>query len=181
MTRAEAVDDSSVHFLSLSPEVRNIIYRFAIVEDGLIVIHQQSPPPQQPGLLQVSRQIRQEAIDIYYQENLFRWRLRNYNADRYIRWCQSSLSRYLANDELCFKIVEGSKWENILQWLEADYLDIAPSLAIDENEPYGHITAVSRLFEMAHNLRMLGLSWEQVKQQLETVRLALAAVDPMWR
>ena len=177
----EAVGDFNVHFLSLPPEVRNIIYRFAVVEDEPIVLHQQSPPPQQPGLLQISRHIRQETIEIYYQENLFQWRLHNYNADRYIRWCESSRERCLANDEMYLTTVEGSKWENVLQWLEADYFDKAPSITIDEDEPYGHSTAVSRLFEMVHNLQALDLSWEQVKQQLETVRLALAAVDPLWR
>ncbi|EMC96951.1 hypothetical protein BAUCODRAFT_48719, partial [Baudoinia panamericana UAMH 10762] len=56
--------------LNLPGELRNYIYRLALVEDDHIKISKNSKPLQ-PGILQVSRQCRKEASDIYYQENIF--------------------------------------------------------------------------------------------------------------
>ena len=43
-----------------------MIYRHALVEE-YVYIAPNARPPQQPGLLQVNRQVRSETVNIYYQ------------------------------------------------------------------------------------------------------------------
>jgi len=56
--------------LALSGELRNSIWRFALVEDKPIDITSKVTPTE-PALLAVNRQIRKECTGIYYGENAF--------------------------------------------------------------------------------------------------------------
>ncbi|KAL8989966.1 MAG: hypothetical protein Q9169_008239 [Polycauliona sp. 2 TL-2023] len=68
-------------FMKLSPELRNMVYKEVLVEpkDVLLTVgHEYDPPhvlafnpPQPSGLLQVSKQIYNEASPIYYRGNTF--------------------------------------------------------------------------------------------------------------
>lgn len=58
-------------FLSLPPEIRNMIYRYTLVEGDIFV----DTTVMQPALLQLNRQIRAESIQIYYKGNHFHWTL----------------------------------------------------------------------------------------------------------
>jgi hypothetical protein len=103
--------------LLLPPEIRNIIYRYALVQ-GRIEIH---PPAHniadQPALLRVNRNIRNEAAKIYYRENAHVWYSRNLNAMVFLRWQDSYKTRRRAQvkSQLRGKAV----WANLLEWLEA--------------------------------------------------------------
>lgn len=60
--------------LRLPPEIRNMIWRFAVVGGTIKFDPANGEAPNPPALLEVNRQIRAEAIDIYYRENeLERW------------------------------------------------------------------------------------------------------------
>lgn len=60
-------DQSDFPFLHLPPEIRNQIYRETLHED--LVVQLLIEP--QPGLLRTNKQIRNEALPIYYGENQF--------------------------------------------------------------------------------------------------------------
>lgn len=163
--------------LSLPPEIRNIIYRYALVEGLIRVI--QDPPPQ-PALLQLNRQVRDEAIQIYYQENCFRWIIASYDAGKLIAWCASSKHRSTAKMLLCNSGT--CSWANLLVWLKAFLDQKAPGLgSSDSGKTTGMNTAAAKLFVLAKNLRRQALPWHRVKAQLEVVREALAAVSEEWR
>jgi hypothetical protein len=58
------------HFLDLPPELRNMMYKFALVEGKGNVIDI-TPQLKPPGLLAACRQIRQECLQIWYHQNTF--------------------------------------------------------------------------------------------------------------
>ena len=63
---------SKMALLDLSGELRNQIWRYALVEENAIAIPAtNTSEPLQPGLLSVNRQLRAECTDIYYNENTF--------------------------------------------------------------------------------------------------------------
>ena len=166
-------------FLSPPPEIRNIIDRHTLVVGDIHVLPG-TPPPPTPGLLEVNRQIWSESIDIYYKENGFRWYITDFNADVYITWARSSMRRYHSTHY--YKLLGIPDWGNLLRWLEATFEQEAPGVGWEgEKKPYCFITkAAIELFQLVRQMRDQGLTWEQVKLNLERVRLTLAAVDLDW-
>jgi hypothetical protein len=76
----EVTSTSKTGFFSLSGELRNIIYRLALVHESALYVYVGRPhhvmtdalnDPPARALLHVSRQIRLEASSIYYGENMF--------------------------------------------------------------------------------------------------------------
>ena len=61
----------SFPFLSLPGEIRNMIYRYALVSPKTYTVKLQFPPSD-TALLRVNRQIFREASSIFYHENYFR-------------------------------------------------------------------------------------------------------------
>lgn len=72
--------DSVAHspLFKLSPELRNLIYRFTLVEEKRISINKRQGIPE-PTLLSVCKIIRAETFGIYYQENKFVCQLDSYD------------------------------------------------------------------------------------------------------
>ena len=73
--------------LSLAPEIRNRIYRYVLVEDedSDIIIDSDHALPAHPSLLHTCRQIRHEASEIYFAENVFVVRIHTYDARAFIK------------------------------------------------------------------------------------------------
>jgi len=68
--------------MSLAAELRNKIYRYTIVPPVLDVTDFRNAG--EPGLLAVCKQIRSEAINIYYRENNFRISITLHNPDEWL-------------------------------------------------------------------------------------------------
>ncbi|KAK3063925.1 hypothetical protein LTS18_011639 [Coniosporium uncinatum] len=69
----------------LPAELRNHIYRYALTESHELVISD-SAPPQQPALTRTCRQIRTEALGIFYLNNGFRCHVDNLDSSLMRRW-----------------------------------------------------------------------------------------------
>lgn len=85
--------------LSLPPEMRNRIYRECVVE-GVITLHSDDmfdSLPVEPALLLTCRQIRKEALSIYYHENKFEFCISHHDAGNYIKWYKSAKRRLHSN------------------------------------------------------------------------------------
>jgi hypothetical protein len=171
-------DSLQQEFLTLPAEIRNIIYRYVLHED-YIYAFDGTLPPSQPGLLQVNRQLRKEASEIYYKENIFRFEIRGFNIDTLLEWSRSSPHRQHATLGLRFD--RTILWKNLLKWLKA-YYDI-------ELRDMGHFTdylhnsirAAARMFEVVQKSGDKGLSWEEVEVNLEMWHKVLAAENPKWQ
>lgn len=173
------MDSSNCRLLSLPAEIRNTIYRYALVK-AKILIQPQRPPPHQPSLLRVSRQLRRETIKIYYSEKLFKWHIRDFNSDIKRAWCPASESRRTANS--VFSFVGRCDWNQLLKWLEAAYYKQA-NVPSGQKPPHytGNDAAAVQLFNAVRSMRNeQGQSWEEVKANLELIRLTLAAVSSDW-
>lgn len=66
------INQQSFRFLSLPGEIRNNIYRYALVSPKTYTVKLQFPPSD-TALLRVNRQIYCEASSIFYHENCFRF------------------------------------------------------------------------------------------------------------
>jgi hypothetical protein len=83
-------DSRDSQLLSLPAEIRVIIYKYVLISNGDIGMVNYA---HQPRLLQTNKQVRNEALDLYYKENIFNWRVQHYDALAYLKWCRSSPHR----------------------------------------------------------------------------------------
>ena len=123
---AEQVDGGGLHLLNLPAEIRILIYREALVSDEAIDID--TTNRRVPGLLQINRQIRQEARPLYFLENTFDIACPNFDATALFAFHkQSSGINFSDNDyDRPFDIFVGKKprdWKNLVHWIRAVYRD----------------------------------------------------------
>ena len=81
---------SKCHLFELSPELRNTIYRLALVSNNTIEVGAADAPPMDPPLLMTCRQIRREARGIYYQENTVNFTALDYDVRKIVTWLDRS-------------------------------------------------------------------------------------------
>ncbi|KAK5709071.1 hypothetical protein LTR17_020134 [Elasticomyces elasticus] len=116
------MDDTQDHIesrlLCLTPELRNSIYRFALLESEPIRLTRESEP--QPALLRVNRQLRKEAIGIWFSENKFELEMVDMDLSFFFLFIRL-LDRYRAvgvrNAECTFS--GAGKWANMVSGLQA--------------------------------------------------------------
>lgn len=119
MAATDHSDTSPSALLGLPPEMRNMIWRFAVIEGTITLDPVNGEAPSPPTLLEVSRQIRAEAIEIYYHENRTVWLIRDLDAAAYTRWQRATAARLNETIEI---IMHGKAvWKNLVVWLQAFY------------------------------------------------------------
>ena len=161
--------------LALPAELKDEIYRFSLVQ-GDIRISSTGPAPKEPGLLSVCREIRCDALQIYYQENDFCFDIAGFDATRHINFCKTDGRKELNKKGSLFTIdEEPGSWPNLKKWLQAFYYGqcAGPS-------PYPHNTAgippsrevAARMFKIVFALATLPEkpSWEVVAEMVEDMR-----------
>lgn len=167
--------------LALPAELRNRIYRHALVKDHLISIQKHVELPLPPGLLQVNRQIRAEAYQIYYLENNFGFTIRDYDASTLIRWCKVFTS--IEHQKRCMlNIAPSTNFDNLLVWLRVFFERKCGGIEVGKpGEGNRNVEAAASLFEMTARMQQIkGMSWSEVKELLEAARQGFAALDPAW-
>ena len=115
----QTLDSRDSRLLSLPAEIRVMIYNYVLISNGDIQRLGHAPYPEQPGLLQVNKQVRSEALDIYYKKNTFRWCVHDYDASMYIKWCHSFRHRRYGHN--VWHNHGKRQWSNLLRWLQAVY------------------------------------------------------------
>ena len=168
--------NNNSRFLALPAELKNEIYRVSLVQD-YIWVPSTGPAPKEPGLLSVCREIRHDALQIYYKENSFCFDITDFDATRHIDFCQTNGRLEFANHNSRFTFdEEPGSWPNLKKWLEAYYKGecVAPS-------PYPHNTlgtspvreVVARMFKILLSLASAPQvpSWEVVSGILEDMRM----------
>ena len=167
--------------LSLPPEMRNPIYRFALVESQDVMIREEYnedgllPPPQEPALLFACRQIRDEALEIYWQENTFRVEVENLNAFFYKRWTRKSVTRYHSNHS--FSLTGNTDWWCLKDWLKSVYHSNCHGF--DSENSNRDMAGGAHLFDVVANMRG-NYSWRQVNEVLQKLRPVLVGHNAAW-
>ena len=168
--------------LGIPGELRNRIYQYVLVEgegrdndDGGIYIDDNNY--QLPGILRASKQLRDEGIDIYLNENYFTLRIRNLKfAPQRQHWIWNKIYH-----EYLFQQHFGNRsWTNFKEWLK-EYWKGGPSnfprmpIIEDASED-------ERIFDRAFDIvdSLWDLRWERVEEVLETFRGAINGKMEQW-
>lgn len=177
-----ANDSRNSRLLGLPAELRNNIYRLALVE-GEIITPAQGSMPSVPPLLSTNRQIQAEAASIYVQENMFAFDIDNLDGSKVTELCSAALVRRHRRVRTGVDLEEphSSSWSNLKIWLRAFYAKRSLRLALTDRGPdFKRCAAAGQLFDVVGRFMDMSPkpSWNHVvESQLESMRLALAAVD----
>lgn len=171
-------DDRSP-LLRLPAELRNDIYRFALVASGDIIIKAGLTPPPEPGLLATCRKIRSEALSIYYEENRFSFGIRDVDATMMLRFkCRVPKA---IGGIVC---VGRPNWINLKAWLETSFhtgLGMVGRRQSHQPAASPKEAMMEMCFEVMDRLKKEGLSWEKIENVLEDLHTGMTAVDPAWK
>ena len=177
------------HLLELPPELRNRIYRFALVEKDSIELG--NPGFTEPPLLMTSKQIRAEAIQIFHIENNFIMLLRDFDVTKTVKW-RIILNAARQRQEFVgctngpkfqgwWRVPQTPHWKNLMKWLgwyhfEATEIAYDPPSKQTSRSPED--IALGGLFVIVEAMK--GQPWDQVKGVVEKQRFILANIDARW-
>ena len=177
--------DSTCRLLKLPAELRNCIYRLALVQEGDIVYNKDGYA--RPAVLNTCKKIRSEALKIFYYENTFISTISNYDVTAVEKFYQLEVTIGLTSAKVqTFTQVSGypTSWARLLRWLRVFHAakrfaqstriaNLGTSIAVDM-APY----IVAGMFDTARMLR--GQPWAIVEDILTVQRAMLDAVDAAW-
>lgn len=184
---AQPVPQQACTLLQLPPELRNIIYREAVLQQTKINIHSTATaPPSEPGLLSTCRQIRSECTPIYLQENRFCFVMHNFDTSAMHKWCAK---RFIHKEmRLWTKPLHitnpDEAWSNLLGWIRKTLfgrvIRHSPSMRV-----YGgkkkHRLVAGMMMALALKLTEVdGLQWPRIEEILNAAKDMIATAGPWW-
>ncbi|KAK5117156.1 hypothetical protein LTR85_008924 [Meristemomyces frigidus] len=158
--------------LRLAPELRNCIYRHALLEPDIIEIN--ASQHLEPGLLRTCQQIRNEAGSIFFGENRFMLRVTGFQMDMPNgHWANNKIGRLLQ-----LGLDGANQWSNLRQWLKAYHgVTYTPGLVSDDS-------VAKRVRVAAHAFRIVAVmkvfEWEVVEKVLEEYEKGTELLDGTW-
>lgn len=171
---------SSNPLLGLPAELRNRIYRFALIKPKSIDIDKIKWPTHQPALLKTCKQIRREALGLFYFENRFCARIDDWDPVVKDRFSRLMVTYNTKSPQLshCFK--GDPSWPNLLKWLRAVYERRVGGIS----DCIGKERTLERkligiLFMTARKTR-LTMPWSEVVTLLEAHREVLGQINDKW-
>ena len=163
--------------ITLPSEVREIIYRYTLVQDKIIML--EPATKHHAALLCCCTQIREEASQLYYCGNNFKSEIKDYMFPgvKYFRLRMEkypqpagSPSRLSWFGKLMFP-----NWRNLLAWLKAHHEGKLPSAHLFSHP---QLQLVLPAFDKVKELKEQ--PWPLVERQLAGVRADMAARDSRW-
>ena len=182
------------HLLDLPVAVRNIIFRYTLIEDGPITLSATSPAP--PGLLRTCTLIRVESMYLYYMENYFVLNIVDYNveavllsykvhqkyskerANYQVQSADRSVTCMELTGNMHIQLLGKPSWHNLVQWCKAVYDDRVFTLSVHPNCTNEDEIAVAAIHTAL--CEMHDLPWESIKPALEGFRKLMVLRDPAW-
>lgn len=183
---AQASQETS-GLLQLPPELRNQVYRHAIINPQAIAVS--SSGFEVPALFTTCKQFRNETIALFYTENTFAVAVKDYDFSLLAKWENNIDTIFNSEREIADSVAEqvelvgteDPNWSNLLCWMRkmhegtVKYRAAAPSAFRDANL---NEVVIGVMFAMT--LRMEARRWSEVEQMLDDFRLILAKIDPRW-
>ncbi|OQO02883.1 hypothetical protein B0A48_11166 [Cryoendolithus antarcticus] len=162
----------------LSGEIRNIIWRFALLREEPIVFH--TGGIEEEPLLLTCRAIRKETASIFYRENSLMCKGGSFDSTSLLVFDRKmiSLGYELVMPNLTLGITHGTSWPNLILWLQRYH---AGETAASPNYA-GYTDAKSCVLESMFLLvnKLEDHPWEVVKDLLDLQRRTLVALDKGW-
>lgn len=183
---------SLVPLLRLPPELRNLIWQYALrSDDGKFEVNENEDFPE-PGLLSTCTQIRREASGIFYLENEFLCTVTSY-CPSMVLLLQKKVDLLraeginIARKRFILRMRGNPSWKNLLAWLKWSHKGKAGTYTRNPgNTPAQHSSPkVSEETQficglLAMTLRMHDQPWEVVEPILAKLRLGLQQFDQDW-
>jgi hypothetical protein len=161
--------------MALPPELRTLIYEFALCEATRILVlsHVRQPAP-----LSTYRQIRTEALKIWYTQNHFKSHVVDCDAALLIAFHR----HYRAvgvNVHGETAVGGGANWPNLMQWCQAVHEDKAPCPHFAAGSA-PKCTVIGAALSVARQIRKDGRSWEECENVLAELRRVVGLSDSRW-
>jgi hypothetical protein len=170
--------------LELPAELRNRIYEYAVAERRKIVVDN---GVSEPPLTLVCKQVRQESIPIYYTNNKFSTKLKDWSGSTHMNLGRKN-SMIHTTYGVHIPNMYGPKkrtpcWPELLKWLECRYFQKDGLFITSPPKDLSHkcppdAFVVGGMFEMVGALK--GQPWDTVLEQLEQQHQILIRLDPRW-
>jgi hypothetical protein len=168
-SRMEIVQDSPL--LSLPPEIRNEIWKFAVLTTEQLNILGSNP--KQPPITRTCRQIRAESIRYFYRDNSFACTIMDYNPADFKQYRKFADKHGLSTVLLTHKHSTGVSRDvlraNFLAWAEGTFKGETAPLGYSAGhtedtfvwEKLSH--RIVKVFNVARHLKKMSVDWEDAK------------------
>jgi hypothetical protein len=175
----------------LSPELRNNIYRLVLVNDpdadfsdvDFQIIVDDVTGIEEPALLLSNKVVRSEASGMFYYENEFLCRIRNFDPAP-ILLLQSKFTMPFRDHPRKIEIVRddySGNWKNLVSWLHMCHRGKCGGLTVQEDlclEFRCEARLLDALFKVA--VGCPETSWSTLQKLIEPLRYALGELDEAW-
>lgn len=116
MAQSPNPPDQTSPLLDLPGELRNRIYRAALLEDHIDV---ENACFAEPGLLRTCKMIRHETGPIFYAENMFEIEVRDYDSAAIVKWTKKEkrVAKEFKVEEMSARVSRGPQtphWKNLV-------------------------------------------------------------------
>ena len=167
----------------LPAELRNMVYRYAIVTDDRVLINKSLGIPE-PGLLSVRKILRSETCTMFHLENKFTCVSRDYDPAAVLLVCRkfqdSSLAaslRKVGSIDVEIHHYGLRNWMNMVAWLHLCHQSACCGLHRKDNASAEEQLLIG-LFEIASDGP--SITTDALDFLLESVRPALTRLEPGW-
>ena len=175
-----ASESNSYCLLSLPGELRNRIYRAALLGDRTIEIDKPRWSAHQPALLKTCRTIRAEAFRLFYIENKISTNIHDWNPVVKYEFQKLMAKHHIRPTQLNHYFTGGPNWKNLMHWLQAVHQGRigAISDAVGKQRPIER-KIIGIMFKIVR--KATGVSaWSQVEDLLLAHRELLGMNDARW-
>lgn len=174
-------------FLDLPGELKNRIYRLVLVRpEGEVVDVNSTGYDRGGGLLGTCKEIRSEALKIFYYENEFSGKVHYFDISFMVKW-SITLQRLRLSPKkakLAGPIGQQPCWKNLLHWTKCYHQGVVHAKAVSpeqlqkrgEKGLMWHLLAV--MFETVRTLHKQ--PWKLVEKVILRMRPSFTAEDPKW-
>lgn len=167
-------DDSC--FGRLPPKIREMKYKYTVVENTLIALKRPSPP-----VSRTSQLIRNESLYIYYRENTFKLTVYTCGLKRLIAFFENSEHSDFVRLTIWHKLLAETPTPkaNLWDWVEKSYyhqaplLDYAHTFVERQFDHDIHAHRISILFGVLRDCQLGKVDWEVSKKILTKMMVGL--------
>ncbi|KAK3632334.1 hypothetical protein LTR22_020630 [Elasticomyces elasticus] len=170
--------------LSLPKEIRLKIFSLAVTVLPPIFMDSLSDVNiPTPGLLEVSKQVREEAKDFYYKNNDFVLRVTDFNVLPYTSFLKvyNGYGKSFPEDRMSgFWLIGVPNWSNLMAWCFETFLNQTPGHNAEAGRDTVHDFALCTMFQATRKMAEAGSDWKSTAKVLRTFGPLLVAMDSAW-
>lgn len=171
---------SSSKLLGLPAELRNRIYRFALIEPKTIELDKSKWPAHQPAVLKTCRQIRHEALGVFYFGNKISTEILAWNPAVKDKFNQLMTTYGTKSPQLSHYFKGGPNWANLLGWLKAVHERRIGGISDCVGKQRSQERKVVGILFMIVRKTRVTMPWSEVVTLLEAHREVIGQIDAKW-